>query len=498
MSLIGNIVGTLGNFIARIDSRYESSLNAQQFREMRMIQLGSMPVYPSAELETFINAYENNGSVYWIVNLAARKFSQITREVLEEEDKDEADKYKSFLKRGSWQKALRKKRTAYKIAYSPAKSMNGINGLMSLLKRPNPQAGQDMFFFITYISYCICGESFTWLNRGEIEGMSDEQADKQPVLEMYWLPAHLVTIVPDPEDVWGIIGYTIELNGAQVFIRKNDVLFWRKPGLKFDATTRIHLRGLSPLKPGLKALTMDEDSTNAAVAMYQQGGARGVLFEKSLRNITTKQKSDIEEIVAKRINNRDMKSAVANLQGDWGYLDIGKDSVDMQLLDGNDKAFAKLCHVFGVPPGLFLIDQTYENQRSNRKRLVSELTIPDCESFNEEMNRMLLPAFGVKGSKIIPDYAELPEMQEDLVDMIAAYKEAPITLNEFRTEIGFEEMPVKEMDKVLIDSNKIPIEDISEMDQVLNAGPNGQSIGANGVSKVSGNGQGKKLPVGKG
>lgn len=495
MSLIGNFFGTLGNFLTRIDQRYESSLNARQLREMRMIQLGSMPVYPSAELETFINAYENNGSVYSIVNLPARKFSQITREVLEEEDSEEANKYKTLLRKNNWQKALRAKSKAYKIAYTSTNSMKGVDGLMNLLNRPNPQFGQDLFFFICYVSYCICGESFTWLNRGEIDGMTDEAADKLPVLEMYWLPAHLVTIIPDPEDVWGIRGYTIEINGAQVFIRKNDVLYWRKPGLKFDATTRIHLRGLSPLKPGLKFLTMDDSATDAAVAMYQQGGARGVLHQKDLKNITVEQKSKIEEIVAKRINNKDLKSSVATLQGDWGYLDIGKDSVDMQLLEGSDKAFSKLCHVFGVPPGLFLIDQTYENQRSNRKRLVSELTIPDCESFNEEMNRMLLPAFGVKGSKIIPDYAELAEVQEDMVDKIAAYKDAPITLNEFRDEIGFPELQIKEMDKVLIDSNKIPIEDISEMDEILNAGPNGQSNRTNGNGKVPSNGQGKKLPV---
>jgi len=494
MSLIGNIIGTLGNFIARIDKRYESSLNMQELRSMRMIQLGSMPVYPSAETETFVNAYENNGAVYSIVNLPARKFSQITREVLEVEDSEEAGKYKSLIRKGSWQKALKAKRIGYKIASGKTGTLNGVEGLSSLLQRPNPQAGQDMFYFITYISYCICGESFTWLNRGDIDGMTDEQADKEPVLEMYWMPAHLVTIVPDPEDVWGILGYTLQINGAQVFVRKNDVLFWRKPGLKFDATTRIHLRGLSPLKPGLKALTMEEDSTNAAVAMYQHGGARGVLFEKSLKNISVEQKAKLEEITAKRINNLDLKSSIANLQGDWGYLDIGKDSVDMQLLDGNDKAFAKLCHVFGVPPGLFLIDQTYENQRSNRKRLVSELTIPDCESFNEEMNRMLLPAFGVKGVKIIPDYSELPEMQEDLVDKIAAYKDAPITLNEFRDEIGFEEIVIDEMDKIFIDSNKVPIEEVSMVDEILN-NPNGQGNRTNGQGAIPDNGRGKKLPA---
>ena len=61
----------------------------------------------------------------------------------------------------------------------------------------------------------------------------------------------------------------------------------------------------------------------------------------------------IQDIIGKRINGNDLKGSVAALQGEWLYQEIGKDSVDMQLLEGNDKAFAKLCHVWGVPPGLF-------------------------------------------------------------------------------------------------------------------------------------------------
>jgi phage portal protein BeeE len=211
---------------------------------------------------------------------------------------------------------------------------------------------------------------------------------------------------------------------------------------------------MSPLKPGAKVWTQDEDSTDAAVAMYQNGGARGVLFEKSLvGKISPTQKSQIEDVVQKRISNKDMKSAVANLQGDWGYLDIGKDSVDLQLLDGNDKAFAKLCWLFGVPAGLFLIDQTYENQRSNRKRLLAETIIPDCESFNDEENRMLLPAFGVKGYRKEPDYSELPEMQEDMKDMVEYLKDFT-SINERRMLAGYDPLTGEEYDVIWVESGR--------------------------------------------
>lgn len=419
---------------------------------------GMQPVYPDADVDSFIkDAYSGNASVFSIVNLAARKFSFIPRNVMKNEDETEAQKsaikkLKTLLPDGPF----RKSRIQSK-AYTRQDTKGKAKDLDALLKRPNPMQGQDAFFFSVYAYYKITGEAFVWLNRGEVE-LNNDSIDL-PVLEMWVLPSNLMEIVPTKEDVWGVAKYQIQLDSKMVDIRKEDIIHWKSFNPNFDTFTRDHQRGLPPLKAGAKILTQDEDSTDAAVAMYQNGGARGVLFEKSLKNISPTQVAAIQDITAKRINNKDMKSAVASIQGDWGYLDIGKDSVDLQLLDGNDKAFAKLCHVMGVPPGLFLIDQTYENMRSNRKRLIAELIIPDCTSFNDEMNRMLLPAFGLKSDSIQPDYSELPEMQEDMKDMIDYLDKSPITKNEFRDALGYEELNIEGMDKIYIEGGKRPIDE---------------------------------------
>jgi HK97 family phage portal protein len=475
----------LFNRFKRIDQRYDygSSLTSL------VREFGAMPVYPDPKVDRYLEAYTENAAVYSIVNLAARKFAFVPRYVMKEEDEEQEKSYKRLLKQGQFLRAQRVKTKAYS-----APDGKGAKNLEQLLARPNPSYGQDLFYYSIYVSYKICGEAFVWLNRGDTEGMDDDTIGKMPVLEMYWLPADLVTIIPDPLDVWGCMGYELDIGGKRAFLTKSNVIHWKTFNPFFDETTRTHLRGLLP--PINKILQQEEDSTDAAVAMYQHGGARGILYEKTLgMKMTVEQKSKIEDITAKRVNNKDLKSAIANLQGDWGYLDIGKDSVDMQLLEGNDKAFAKLCHAFNVPPGLFLIDQTYENQRSNRKRMLSELIMPDCASFNDEMNRQLLPAFGLKGQKIEPDYSELPEMQEDMKDMITMLKDAPITKNEFRDSIGYDPLPGEMMDVVFVSSNDVPIDEISIMDQVL---ANGQAGGAAGNGKVSSNGQGKKLPAGKG
>lgn len=447
MGFLNNLL----NSIRRIDNRYSS---------LKVTQFGQAPIYPDPKIDSFIkDAYSGNASVYSIVNLAARKFSFIPRYLMKEENKEAVKKYKqltrgAFIPQGAIQKAAILKKKAYDTRITGKQG----KGLEQLIMRPNPTQGQDAFFFGVYVSYKIAGEAFVWLNRGDIKDVEDDSADSLPVLEMWNLPPNLMEIVPIKDDVWSIEKYQINLNGQMVDIRKNDIIHWKTFNPNFDTFTRTHLRGLAPLNAGNKILTQDEDSTDAAVAMYQNGGARGVLFEKSLKNISAEQRTTLQDITAKRLNNKDLKSSIANMQGDWGYIDIGKDSVDMQLLDGNDKAFSKICHLFGVPPGLFLIDQTYENQRSNRKRMLSELIIPDCASFNDEMNRMLLPAFGLAGYRIEPDYSELPEMQEDMKDMITYLKESPITLNEFRDALGYDPLTLDGMDTVYINSSQVAVD----------------------------------------
>jgi HK97 family phage portal protein len=469
MSVVDRAISNIMNWVTRIDQRYPKQTTIAQAGannyQNTYKTYGDMPVYADASVERFIKeGYCGNASIYSIVKFISRKFSVVPRYLVKQEDERSGEKAKSLSKGLMSQSNFTKYCIARNKAYKDPETLKGNAAKFEqLCKRPNPRYGQDAYYFAVYAYYCLAGEAFVWLNRGDVDLMvndrgelyrtTDDEMDKQPVLEKWVLPSHLMEIVPDPDDVFNILGYQINLDGKYWYIRKQDIIHWASFNPNFNITPREHLRGLPPLKPGNKIWTMDEDSTDAAVAMYQNGGARGVLFEKSLRNISPEQKAKIEEIVAKRISNKDMKSAVANLQGEWDYLDIGKDSVDMQLLDGNDKAFAKLCHLFGAPPGLFILDQTYENQRANRKRLLAETIIPDCQSFNDEENRVLLPAFGLRGYSQEPDYSELPEMQEDMKDMVETMKSAYWTPNEIRIITGQPELTIDGMDDVYIESS---------------------------------------------
>ena len=52
------------------------------------------------------------------------------------------------------------------------------------------------------------------------------------------------------------------------------------------------------------------------------------------------------------------------------------------------------------------------------------------------------------------DWSELPEMQADIKDLAEAYKDIPITYNEFRQIVKLPPLDIEGMDMVWVDGNK--------------------------------------------
>lgn len=432
--------------------------NGQQFIN------NNPPVYADPDVNRFIReGFSGNASVYTIISKAARKFGHITRGVYTIKDKKAYKAYSRLCRQGlSTKGALQKAMRLQRKAYDSGEAVS--NDLSALLDRPNPKQGQDAFFELAKIFYKASGETFIWLNRGDTDELSDDEVKVTPVLEMYILPSQNVEIIPDMDDVWDVLGYwfvTYGTTGDRFFVRKVDMIHWKTPNPNFDGgPSREHLRGLPPLRPGNKVLQQDDDSTDAAVAMYQNGGAKGALYNKSMNSLNPVQQSQLKELIDNKINNKQMKAAVAALNGDWGYVDIGLDSTEMELLKGGEQAFTRLCNLLDVPPALFLTDQTYENKTASVKDWLTNSVIPAACSLRDEMNRVLLPAFGLTGVLIDNDISDIPELQDDLKNMIAWLKDAWwLTPNQKLEYMGEEESAEEGMDDVWIPNNLIRMQD---------------------------------------
>jgi HK97 family phage portal protein len=426
----------------------------------RIWNIGVREVLPDINAEKAItDGYNANSAVYSIIKADAEKFASIPRYVadakkLEEKRRKVPLQFKALIKAE---------------AMTANSSKDALN---RLLNRPNPYQGQAAFFKTVRSYYKTCGEAFIWLNRGETEGLDDSKIATMPVLEMYPLPSYRMEVVPDPDNIWGVAGYLLDAGGVKIPFKKSEIIHWKDTNLTFDTTTKEHLRGMSPLKPGAADLQQNNDATRSSIRMYQNDGSKGAMFNKDLSKATPTQESQIRGVIDRKINNNDVKGAVAALQGEWGYIDLGKTSVDLDLLKGKEMSMKQLCFLFGVPYTLFDPNTAWANSEWQQKNWVSNRIIPASTELDDELNRVLLRAFALEGKFIIQcDYSQLPEMQADMKALTEWLRDAWwLTPNEKRELMGYEVSDHPLMEEFWVPSNLTPISQFNNdgFDDMLN------------------------------
>ena len=404
-----------------------------------------MPVYANINSEKAITqGFLGNAAVYAIVMKDVNKFSTIPKYVYDVKEMEE--------------KALapNKKLTPNKQA------------LTDLLNRPNPYQSQDAFIGTARAYFKTTGEYFIWLNRGDLidadgNPLDDKIIEKMPVLEMHILPSSKMSIIPDPEDLFGVSGYILETT-QRIKFSPASIIHGKNISLQFDETTRPHLRGLPPLSPGFKSLQQNNDATDGSVRMMQNGGSKGVLTNESMDNLTPEQEARIKDIVDAKINNKTVKGAVATLPGKWNYHDLGMSSVDMQLLEAKDKTMQELCFLFDVPYTQFDPKTAFANTEWQQKSWINNTIIPAAKQFDGELNRRLLIAFDLVGKAYIgSDFSELPELQDDMKSMAEVLDKVwYVSPNAKAKALGFDANPDPLFDEPWIPSGLTPFSQLGD------------------------------------
>lgn len=415
----------------------------------RFWSFGNKEVYSPVEQDTAISkGFNSNAAVYSIVKKYAKKAASIER-------------------------YLENKATEEVMENHP---------LMVLLDRPNENQSQYSLFKHVYCFYKVCGEAFIWLNRGDVAQMlieetgelvdrTDKQYISQPVLEMFYIPPNEMVVLVEPGDPHKIIGYYLQ-NNPTVKFRKEDILHWRDVNLEWDELGRPQHRGMTPLRPGSLTLAADNSFLESMLRMAQNDGARAIAFNKSLQQPTPVQETQIRAVFDEKVNNKERKNSVQALQGDWGILQLGLTSVDMETLKARDFIYKELCFLFDVPYGFFDSHTPYAEKQLAARDWISNSIRPDVKELDGELQRMLFPAFGLSynQAKLCSNFDDLPELQEDKVKQIEWMMKAPISPNEVREELGYDKRTEPEMDEVYLPSGIIPVTNPPEMDpnQILN------------------------------
>jgi HK97 family phage portal protein len=446
------------NFIDRFFYNRLKGLNPQQ-NYNTVIPVNQGLILQGFDEQKYISAYSNNADVYAIVSFLARKASSIPWAVYKIKEgtkaKQALTRYKSLTRGAMTSGAFERAVIARKMAMDDSEPIEGTP-LANLIARPNPNQGQDQFFENLFGYRFLTGEGIAWGNDG------DSDNPKSEIIEMFCMPSQFMSIVPDRNDLFGVTGYILRSGSGNIPLSKEDVMFWKSWNPAFDASTRDHLRGVSPIRAAWNIYLMGLEAQKAAADQMANGGAKGALVPKAVGNVlpmvTELQATQMQRAVSDRINNNDKKGTVAMLQTPWEYLNFGLSAGDMQLIEGMKFSLEQWCRVFGLPVVLFSADSMADNNYQNALRdLVTNTIVPMCSQLRDELNRWLGPRMG-QGQYIDFDIMALPELQKDIDKLVSGLAQASwLTMDEKRMAMNYDALGGA-FEKAYVNSGIVPLD----------------------------------------
>lgn len=394
--------------------------------------------------------YLGNSDVYSIVSQSARKFASIPVGTYKIKDTTEGRKafrkYKTLTSGDMTPAAIER---AVILRSKALEEADENNPVAKLLIHPNSYEGQDSFFEKVFTYKLITGGAAIYKNMGGLE--------TGPVLEMEVLPSQFLQIRGDGT-LFGVDSYRLLMTNME--FSPNEIIYWKYVNIDFALNGR-QLYGMAPLRAMLNQLQASNDGVKALVAMFQNGGARGVLFDdNSTVPLSKAQAENLQQVADMKINDLNSKGRVITAAAKLGYIQLGLSTVDMELLQAINMTAVKLCNGFNFPPGLLDPNQKYDNRNADMKYFITNKIIPEWCSFRDELNRSLLPDFGsaAKGIFIDFDVQDLPELQEDMAKLVTTLQQASwLTQNEKRIATRNEPINKPEYDTAYIQNTQIPI-----------------------------------------
>lgn len=424
-----------------------------------LIPVNSIAIAPYTQ-NKFADAYKSSADLFAVAQFLIRKAASIPWNVYQIKDDKKAkaalERYKQLTRGIGHPGALDACLTNRKDAYDPDAIVEN-NDLARLLKRPNPNQGQYQFFESLFGYRILSGEANIWGNDGEIDNGS--------FVELQVLPTQYVKDYYDKNDVYGILGYYLEI-GTGIPIQKEDMLRWKNWRPDFDAYTRVHMRGLSVVEVAWKTYLMGDNGAAAMASMLKNGGARGALSPavvgQTVHTMTPEQLSEARKQINDRFNGLDNANSIGILGKPYDYLNFGLTAVDMDIVKVMDLTLHQWCRVLGLPTVLFDSEHTSDNNYQNAMRdLVTNTIIPLLASVRDELNRWLLPRFKAQGLYIDFDVSALPELQRDMEKLANWVMKAwVLSPNEMREVLGYERMEDPTMDMIIAPAGLQKIEDI--------------------------------------
>ena len=424
----------------------------------------------NTENKTYIEeGYNLNPFVYSIINQQATKMSSIPFSIKKIENKKSLHDLR-MLEGATGGNMTMHQKVRKSIMETKAYKEEGMP---MPLERPNVSQTWSEFFSLYKTFLKTTGNVYIYL-------LSPEEGARagQP-LQMYILPSHLMQIVI--KDGAGMLGVESPIEGymlisGQTYIefRDEDVIHVKYSNPNYGNNGE-HLYGQSPLMAALRNIESSNKALQLNIKTMANGGAFGLIHGKGNIPMTKLQADGLKEKLVQMDNDAGNLAKIAGVSQEVGFTRLGLSAKELELFNYLSFDEKQIANVLGWSDKLLNNDasSTMNNIDNERKRVVTDNIIPDCKLLAQAFDSKILPRFkGYENTCLYFDFMELPEMQNDIKELVGWLKDAldrgVINRNEFRKAIGYQVSEDKNMEEFTSATDVLTLEEALNADFTIN------------------------------
>jgi HK97 family phage portal protein len=338
--------------------------------------------------------------------------------------------------------------------------------LQYFLDHPNRFQSKNEFYQLTYLFKLLAGNYYIF------KEMMDAGANDGKPYEMYNLPPNWTYPLSSEEIIpRRAVGYRFMMYNYSQTYPLEQVIHGKYANPVFDYVGN-ELIGLSPLQAGAKTLTTIENEADYQNQALKNAGAGGAIVNEDPTGFTPEALGQMKDDVLRELGSNWQggqnvnANKLAFLAGKWNYLKLFIDPGNMQLLDQAKLTFKKLCNLYGVSDKLFNNDEgsKYDNYNIALKELYTNAALPLVSALVDDFNNPysgLITNFGGK-SVVGYDISDIPELQENMTDVVARFAQAPaFRVNDFYEAMGYGRIDEINGDKILIKQGYQLLDDVA-------------------------------------
>ena len=447
-------MGLISNIFKR------NNKNTNKFNEAFFKFIGSGGSSYDLDAETYIDkGFNINPIVYSVISQMATKTSSVPYCIKKIEDKGQKSKLNNLLK--ATKHSLTPQQEVKRLMLE-TKAYTESEYDMPLVV-PNPMQTWNEFLELYKTLIKLTGNVYIY------KLMPNEGANAGTPLAMYLLPSHLMEIILKKDANMmstesPIFGYKlIEGNIGMTFLER-EITHIKYPNPNFDLEGS-HLYGFSPIRAVLKNIETSNLALDLNIKTMKNGGAFGLIHSKGQTPLTYEQATGLKDRLKEMDADPDRLGKIAGVSAEIGFTRLSLTTDELKLFEYLNFDQKQICNALGWSDKLLNNDSgaKYDNVKQFRKQVVIDNIIPDLELLAVAFNSDILPLFkNYKGTCLSFEYSELPEMQEDMAEMVSwvrpSIETGLISRNEGRLFMKLPMSDDKSMDEITVNADILTLE----------------------------------------